>query len=115
MTQIILEKLKPFVIDRLKSLAAKNNRSLEEEITEILEQALETEVEIKPKYEGWQPGFFEEIIGGWSGETLVREPQSEHQERESFVEEKRQWSPDFFEKTCGSWEGDLVRETQPKI
>ncbi|NES68091.1 MAG: Arc family DNA-binding protein [Okeania sp. SIO2D1] len=58
MTQIILEKLKPFVIDRLKMLAQKNNRSLEEEITAIVEQALETEVEIKPKYEGWQPGFF---------------------------------------------------------
>ncbi|NEP79139.1 MAG: hypothetical protein F6K39_13795 [Okeania sp. SIO3B3] len=36
----------------------------------------------------------------------MREPQPEYQERESFVEEKRQWSPDFFEKTCGSWEGE---------
>ena len=59
MTQIILGQLKPYLIDRLKKLAAKNNRSLEEEITEILEQALGTEVEIKPKYDGWQPGFFE--------------------------------------------------------
>ncbi len=30
MNQIILEKLKPYLIDRLKSLAAKNNRSFAE-------------------------------------------------------------------------------------
>ncbi len=85
MTQIILEKLKPYVIDKLKSLAEKNNRSLEEEITAILEQTVETEVEIKPKYEGWQPGFFEEVIGGWTGEPLVQEPQPEYQEREPLL------------------------------
>ncbi|MGK7922002.1 MAG: hypothetical protein AB4080_18560 [Trichodesmium sp.] len=85
MTQIILGKLKPYIIDRLKSLADKNNRTLEEEITEILEQALETEVEIKPKYEGWEPGFFEEVIGGWAGEPLVREPQPEYQEKEPLL------------------------------
>jgi len=85
MTQIILEKLKPDLIDKLKSLAEKNNRSLEEEVTAILEKALEIEVEIKPKYEGWQQGFFEEVIGGWEGEPLVREPQPEYQEREPLL------------------------------
>ena len=55
-------------------------------------------------------GIFEELIGGCTGELLVREPQPGYQKREYFVEEKRQWSPDFFEKICGSWEGDLVGE-----
>ncbi|MEQ8464890.1 hypothetical protein [Coleofasciculus sp. E1-EBD-02] len=27
----------------------------------------------KPKTE-WMPGFFEEVIGGWVGDPLVREP-----------------------------------------
>ena len=46
-----------------------------------MDEALENEEEIKPKYEGWQLGFFEEVIGGWTGEPLVREPQPEYQER----------------------------------
>lgn len=25
--------------------------------------------------EEWPPGFFEEVIGGWEGEKLIREPQ----------------------------------------
>lgn len=33
----------------------------------------------------WQPGFFEEVIGGWEGEPLVREPQGELPEREPFL------------------------------
>jgi antitoxin ParD1/3/4 len=31
---------------------------------------------------GWMPGFFEEVIGGWVGEPLVREPQGEYEARE---------------------------------
>lgn len=31
---------------------------------------------------GWMPGFFEEVIGGWVGEPLVREPQGEYETRE---------------------------------
>jgi hypothetical protein len=29
------------------------------------------------------PGFFEEVIGGWVGESLVREPQGEYETRET--------------------------------
>ncbi len=46
MTQIILEKFKPYLVDKLKSLAVQNHRSLEEEVMAILEQALEIDVEI---------------------------------------------------------------------
>lgn len=36
----------------------------------------------KPKME-WMPGFFEEVIGGWVGEPLIREPQGEYETRET--------------------------------
>ncbi len=32
----------------------------------------------------WSPGFFEEVIGGWEGEPLVRESQGEYEDREEF-------------------------------
>jgi hypothetical protein len=30
----------------------------------------------------WPPGFFEEVIGSWEGEKLVRAPQPEYPNRE---------------------------------
>jgi hypothetical protein len=85
MTQIILETIKPHVIKKLQTLAQKNHRSLEDEITAILEYVTETEEKITHKNKGWQPGFFEEVIGGWEGKPLVREPQPEAQEREPLL------------------------------
>ena len=35
--------------------------------------------------EGWPPGFFEEVIGGWSGD-LKRVPEGVYEERDSFPE-----------------------------
>jgi len=32
--------------------------------------------------EEWPPGFFEEVIGGWEGEKLTREPQPDYPIRE---------------------------------
>jgi antitoxin HicB len=54
-------------------------------ITAILEDATEKQPIATPKDRGWQEGFFEEVIGGWQGEPLVREPQSEYQEREPLL------------------------------
>jgi hypothetical protein len=31
---------------------------------------------------GWQPGFFEEVIGSWEGETLVRDVQPAYELRQ---------------------------------
>jgi hypothetical protein len=31
---------------------------------------------------GWPPGYFENVIGGWKGDPLVRPPQGEYEERE---------------------------------
>ncbi|VXD23824.1 Similar to tr/Q8YK90/Q8YK90 [Planktothrix serta PCC 8927] len=35
------------------------------------------------KARNWQPGFFEEVIGGWVGEPLVRENQGQYEIREN--------------------------------
>jgi hypothetical protein len=30
----------------------------------------------------WEPGFFEEVIGGWEGEKLTRDIQPDYEQRE---------------------------------
>jgi hypothetical protein len=32
--------------------------------------------------QGWVPGFFEEVIGGWVGEPLIRPEQGEYETTE---------------------------------
>jgi hypothetical protein len=34
---------------------------------------------------GWQPGFFEEVVGGWEGEPLVRSEQPELETRDELL------------------------------
>jgi hypothetical protein len=82
MTPVILQKLNPIVLEKLKYLAQSHQRTLEEEITSILEDVTENTPIITPENRGWFPGFFEEVIGGWEGEPLVREHQAEAQERD---------------------------------
>ncbi|BCL38199.1 hypothetical protein [Nostoc sp. MS1] len=36
-----------------------------------------------PQFKGWNPGFFEEVIGGWVGEPLERPEQGEYESRET--------------------------------
>jgi hypothetical protein len=31
---------------------------------------------------GWPSGFFEEVVGGWQGEPLVREYEGDYEQRE---------------------------------
>ncbi|MEA5617070.1 hypothetical protein VB711_04335 [Cronbergia sp. UHCC 0137] len=85
MTQVILKQLNPIVIEKLKRLAQSHQRTLEEEITSILENVTENTPIITSKSRGWSPGFFEQTCGGWQGELLVREPQPEAQEREPLL------------------------------
>jgi hypothetical protein len=75
MTQIILDIEKLEVVDKLKELAQKHDRSLEAEITAILENATENIPISTPPNRGWSEGFFEQTCGSWEGEPLVREPQ----------------------------------------
>ena len=39
------------------------------------------EKEEKTTFSQWQEGLFEEVIGGWEGELLVREKQPDYEER----------------------------------
>lgn len=49
----------------------------------VIYQPIESSTGTKtPEELGWLPGFFEEVIGGWVGEPLVREPQGEYETRE---------------------------------
>jgi len=41
--------------------------------------------EEKTTFSQWQEGFFEEVIGGWEGELLVREKQPDYEEREQLL------------------------------
>ncbi|MGB3203360.1 MAG: hypothetical protein WBB28_00035 [Crinalium sp.] len=82
MTQVILKKLNPIVVEKLQHLAQSHQRTLEEEITSILEDVTGNTPITTPVNRGWSPGFFEEVIGGWEGEPLVREAQPEIQERD---------------------------------
>ena len=52
----------------------------------ITDTELEVVLVVNPVVEeqnakGWPPGFFTEIIGGWQGERLVREPQGVYEMR----------------------------------
>lgn len=84
MSPIILESVKPVVVEKLRHLAQRHQRSLEAEIAAILESATENEPIVTPKNRGWSAGFFEQTCGSWVGEPLVREAQPEYQERDIY-------------------------------
>jgi hypothetical protein len=65
MTQVILKKLNPIVVEKLKRLAQSHQRTLEEEITSILEDVTENTPIITPENRDWSPGFFEQTCGSW--------------------------------------------------
>jgi hypothetical protein len=44
------------------------------EVTLVFQPISNLEIEQKNITKGWQKGFFEEVIGGWEGETLIRKP-----------------------------------------
>jgi plasmid stability protein len=97
MTQVVIEDLDPNVIEKLKIRAQHQGRTLEAELKAILEAAaLEVTIPSKdeedrgqvqpvkktPEELGWSPGFFEEVVGGWVGEPLVRAEQGDYEIRE---------------------------------
>jgi hypothetical protein len=40
---------------------------------------------IAPEQQGWQVGFFEDVIGSWEGEPLVRPEQGQFEVREELL------------------------------
>lgn len=45
-------------------------------------KSLQSDLIQPEKSSNWQPGFFEEVIGGWVGEPLERAEQGEYESRE---------------------------------
>jgi hypothetical protein len=68
------------------SLVEKMNTKLVNSLVQIIESLTEEERQLLDsqldRQKNWQPGFFEETIGGWVGEPLVRPEQSEYEIRE---------------------------------
>ena len=52
------------------------------EVIVIVQPLVQPEVET-PANVGWLSGFFEEVIGSWAGETLVRPDQGAYEVREN--------------------------------
>ena len=49
-------------------------------------QPVDAQAEAKtPEELGWSPGFFDRTFCFWEGETLVREPQGEYEQRDELL------------------------------
>lgn len=60
-------------------------KDMDVEILVVFQPTAEEKKVKKPVEKGWQPGFFEKVIGGWQGEPLVREEQGEYEVREELL------------------------------
>ena len=60
-------------------------KDMDLEILLVFQPTTEEKKSEKSGSKGWQPGFFEEVIGGWQGEPLVREEQGEYEVREELL------------------------------
>ena len=60
-------------------------KDMDVEILVVFQPTAEEKKVKTPGSKGWQPGFFEEVIGGWQGEALVREKQGEYEVREELL------------------------------
>lgn len=74
MSQVILKKLNPIVVKKLKYLAQIYHPTLEEKITSILENVTENILTITNENRDLSSGLFEQTIGGWKEEPLLRQP-----------------------------------------
>ncbi|MEQ9550532.1 MAG: type II toxin-antitoxin system ParD family antitoxin [Coleofasciculus sp. G3-WIS-01] len=88
--QVTSEDLDPLVIEKLKGLAQKHQRSLQAELTHIIEAAIQSRILNQtnakaipktPEELGWSPSFFERTAGKWQGEPLTRGEQGEYEQR----------------------------------
>jgi hypothetical protein len=53
------------------------------EVMVIVQPLIQSESEVSENA-GWMPGFFEEVIGSWEGEPLIRPEQGKYETREEF-------------------------------
>lgn len=52
------------------------------EVVVIVQPIASTETSAPAQASGWMPGFFEEVLGSWEGEPLIRPEQLEYETRE---------------------------------
>ena len=62
------------VADRAQHAAEARGMSLSRYLAEVVRREVG---------EGWPPGFFDEVVGGWVGESLERPPQGDFEAREA--------------------------------
>lgn len=62
-----------------------NIKNTDLEITLVYQPILEQNKTENDLSKGWQKGFFDEVIGCWEGEELVRDKQPDYQEREELL------------------------------
>ncbi len=60
--------------ERIQNEAQAANVSVSRYLAELVRREMTPE---------WPEGYFEEVIGGWQGEPLLRAPQGEFEEREA--------------------------------
>ncbi|ASC69769.1 hypothetical protein XM38_006980 [Halomicronema hongdechloris C2206] len=68
-------------------------QELDKTPTPLLQEIFDFVLFLKQRYSqnqphfsaGWQPNFFEEVIGSWEGEKLVREAQPDYEQREELL------------------------------
>ena len=62
-----------------------NIKNTDLDVTLVYQPILSSESQKNNFSKGWKKGFFEEVIGSWEGEVLVREKQPNYQEREELL------------------------------
>ncbi len=61
------------VVDKLRQRAEANHMSVGRYLAELVRREVGT---------GWPEGFFEEVVGGWQGESPNRSPQGNSERRD---------------------------------
>ncbi|MGH9841047.1 MAG: hypothetical protein ACREEM_20010 [Blastocatellia bacterium] len=57
-------------------------KDVEVEVVLTMKLLATQDLETLAQSNGWPPGFFTNVIGGWKGEPPVRAPQGDYPERE---------------------------------
>lgn len=59
-------------------------RDVEVEVVLTMRPVDKSELETLAQANGWPPGFFTNVVGGWQGDPPTREPEGDYEVREEF-------------------------------